>query len=87
MKTEEYAPTATPMNSASARSLSGPAPSSTTPAKRIAPIGSRAMIEVLIERTRVWLTARLTAPLYVMRLPPARPAVFSRTLSKTTTVS
>ena len=52
-----------PTNSASDRSLSGPAPSSTTPTNRIAPIGSSAMIEVLIDRTRVWLTARFTAPL------------------------
>ena len=45
------------------------------------------MIEVLIDRTRVWLTARLAAWLKVIRLPPAMLAVFSRTLSKTTTVS
>jgi hypothetical protein len=45
------------------------------------------MTEVLMDRTRVWFTARFAAWLYVIRLPPARPRVFSRTLSKTTTVS
>ena len=61
MKIDEYAPTAMPTNSASDRSFSGPAPSSTMPTNRIAPTGSSAMIEVLIDRTRVWLTARLVA--------------------------
>ena len=61
MKIEEYAPAAMPTNSASARSLSEPEPSATTPTYRIAPTGSSATIEVLIERTRVWLIARLAA--------------------------
>ena len=52
----------------------------------MAPIGSSATIDVLIERTRVWLTARLAALAYVVRLA-RRFFVFSRTLSKTTTVS
>ena len=75
-----------PTNSASARSFSVLAPSWTAPTYRIAPTGISATIEVLIERTRVWLTARLAASAYVVRLC-RRFAVFSRTLSKTTTVS
>ena len=43
-------------------------------------------MEVLIERTRVWLTARLAARAYVVWWA-LRSLVFSRTLSKTTTVS
>ena len=57
-----------PTNRASARSFSEPEPSWTTPTYRIAPTGSSATIEVLIERTRVWLTARLAALAYVVRL-------------------
>ena len=33
------------------------------PTNRIAPTGSRAMTEVLIDRTSVWLTARFAASL------------------------
>ena len=76
-----------PTNSTSARSFSSPAPSSPAPTNRMDATGSRAITEVLIERTRVWLSARLAAWLYVLRAEPSRPAVFSRTLSKTTTVS
>jgi len=54
---------------------------------RIDPTGSRATTEVLMERTRVWLTARLAASEYVRRVWVVMWAVFSRTLSKTTTVS
>ncbi len=61
MKIEEYVPAAMPTNSASARSFRGPEPSWNVPTYRIAPTGSRAAIDVLIDRTRVWLTARLAA--------------------------
>ena len=47
-----------PTNSASARSFSALEPSCTVPTYRIAPTGISATIEVLIERTRVWFTAR-----------------------------
>ena len=50
-----------PTNSASARSFSEPLPSWTTPTYRIAPTGRSATIEVLIERTSVWLTARFAS--------------------------
>ena len=63
MKIEEYVPAAMPTNSASDRSLSVPAPRMHEPTNRIAPTGSRAMIEVLIDRTSVWLTARFAASL------------------------
>ncbi len=76
-----------PMNSASDRSSSVPGPSSVKPTKSTAAIGRSATTVVLIERTRVWLTARLAAAEYVMRLVRKASAVFSRTLSKTTTVS
>src|SRR5262245_17023144 len=60
-KIDEYAPAAMPMNSASERSFSGPAPSTMVETARIAPTGSNAVIEVLIDRTNVWLTARLAS--------------------------
>ena len=50
-----------PTNSASARSFSEPEPSCTAPTYRMQPTGISATIEVLIERTSVWLTARLAA--------------------------
>ena len=53
----------------------------------IARTGSSATIEVLIDRMRVWLTARFAASPYVITDCPAMPRVFSLTLSKTTTVS
>ena len=46
-----------------------------------------AVTDVLIDRTRVWFTEKLAASLYVCRLFPVRPAVFSRIESNTTTVS
>jgi len=42
---------------------------------------------VLIERIRVWLTARFAASPYVRFGLRVMPLVFSRTLSKTTTTS
>ena len=63
MKIDEYAPTAIPTNSASDRSFSGPVPRTTVPTNRIDPTGSSAISVVLIDRTRVWLTARLAASL------------------------
>ena len=48
------------MNRASEMSRSVPAPSTTAPMNRIAPTGSSATTEVLIDRTRVWFTARFT---------------------------
>ena len=62
MNTEEYVPAATPTNRARDRSFSVPAPSSSAPMNRIEPIGSSATTEVLIDRTKVWLSARLAAP-------------------------
>ena len=50
-----------PTNSTSARSLSSPFPSSVTPTTRIEATGSSAMIEVLMDRTRVWFRARFAA--------------------------
>ena len=76
-----------PTNSTRARSFSVPAPSRPAPTNRIDATGRSAVSEVLIDRTRVWLSARLAASLYVERWVVSRPAVFSRTLSKTTTVS
>ena len=51
------------------------------------PTGSSATTEVLIERIRVWFSARLDASAYVWVVPPVMPRVFSWILSKTTTVS
>src|SRR3954447_15888691 len=75
-----------PTNSASARSFSAPEPNDTTPTYNSAPTGSSATIEVLIDRTRLWLMARFAASLYVWWVRE-RFLVFSRTLSNTTTVS
>ncbi len=61
MKIEENVPAMIPMNRASEMSRSVPAPSSRAPMNRIPPTGSRATTEVLIERTRVWFTARLAS--------------------------
>ncbi len=87
MKIEEYAPVTMPTISASEMSRSVPAPSSRAPMNRIAATGSTATMVVLIDRTRVWFTARLTASPYVRRVLDMMCAVFSRTLSNTTTVS
>lgn len=57
--TDEYAPTAMPTKSASAMSRSVPAPSRNAPMKRMPATGSSATTDVLIERTSVWLIARL----------------------------
>jgi hypothetical protein len=54
---------------------------------RIAPTGRRATTEVLMERTIVWLTARLTYSAKVKCFWSYTSVVSSRTLSKTTTVS
>ena len=87
MKIEEYAPETMPTNSASDRSLSGPSPRMNVPAKSSAATGSTPMIVVLIERTSTWLTARFAASEYVFVVLVLTPLTFSRTLSKTTTVS
>ena len=73
-----------PMNSAREMSRRVPAPSTYDPMKRIAATGSSATTEVLIERTSVWFTARLTD---CTKVRCDSCAVFSRTLSNTTTVS
>jgi hypothetical protein len=52
-----------PTNSTSARSLSVPAPSRPAPMNRMLATGMSAVIEVLIDLTRVWLRARLAASL------------------------
>ena len=85
--TDEKVPISMPTNRASAMSRSVPAPRRNAPTNRIAPTGSSATTEVLIERTSVWLTARLAFSAYVYRDWSSVSAVFSRTLSKTTTVS
>ena len=87
MKIEEYAPMRMPTNSTSERSSSTPGPRKTAPTASTAVIGSRPMTVVLIERTIVWLTARLAASAKVSRPFANASLVFSRTLSKTTTVS
>ena len=61
MQIEEYVPDSMPTNSTSARSFSSPAPSRPAPMNRIAATGSSAMTEVLMDRTRVWLSAWLAA--------------------------
>ena len=58
MKIEENVPTIMPMNSTRAMSRRVPAPSRNAPMNKIEPTGSTATTEVLIERTRVWFTAR-----------------------------
>ena len=45
------------------------------------------MIDVLADRTKVWLTAKFAACEYVILEVAVIDCVFSRTLSKTTTVS
>ena len=64
-----------------------PTPSTPTPTINSPITGSTAMSEVLIERMRVWFSARFAASAYVRRVSPSRPRVFSLTLSNTTTVS
>ncbi len=76
-----------PMNRTSERSSRVPGPSQTAPTTRIDRIGRRATTVVLIERTIVWLTARLAASAKLRRPLANASVVFSRTLSKTTTVS
>ena len=87
MKIDEYVPASMPTNSARARSLSGPVPRIAAPANSSAPTGSKAVTDVLIERTSVWLSARLACSAYVLDVDLRMPLVFSRTLSNTTTVS
>ncbi len=52
-----------PTNSTSDRSFSSPLPSSSEPTTRIAATGSYAVSEVLMDRTRVWFSARFAASL------------------------
>ncbi len=85
--TDEKVPTRMPTNSASAMSRRVPAPSRKAPMNRIAATGSTATIEVLIDRTSVWFSARLAISEYVKRFCLTTPRTFSRTLSNTTTVS
>ena len=87
LEIDEYVPAAMPTNRASARSFSGPVPSTRTPTISSAATGSSAVTEVLIERTSVWLTARFARSAYVRVVEPRIDLVFSRTLSNTTTVS
>lgn len=60
MNTDEYAPTIRPMKSANEMSRRVPAPSRIEPMNKIEATGRIATTEVLIERTRVWFTARFT---------------------------
>ncbi len=50
-----------PTNSTSARSVSSFTPSTARPMNKMAVTGSRAITEVLMDRTRVWFSARLAA--------------------------
>ena len=61
MQMEEYVPDSMPTKSTSARSFSSPAPRNPAPTNRIEATGSRAMIEVLIDRTSVWFSAWFAA--------------------------
>src|SRR5690554_6810634 len=63
------------------------APNHSAPMKRIAPTGSAATTDVLIDRISVWFTARFTDSPNVREVWLTSSAVFSRTLSKTTVVS
>ena len=76
-----------PTNCTSARSLSVPTPSSQTATTISARIGSTEIRLVLIERMKVWLTARLACSAKVRRVVCSKPWVFSSTLSNTMTVS
>lgn len=87
MKTVDQVPTRMPMSSASEMSRSVSAPRAPAPMKRIAATGSAATTLVLIDRTSVWFTARLTDSANVRRDSSPSAEVFSRILSKTTTVS
>ena len=78
---EEYAPEASPTNRISARSLIVPTPRMPAPTNSSPATGSSAISEVLIERIRVWFTARFAASAYVIREPASRSLVFSATLS------
>ena len=76
-----------PTNKAKEMSLSVPAPRTTAPMKRIEATGSTPTTEVLIDLTRVWLIARFTRSAKVEVSLNSASYVFSRILSKTTTVS
>jgi hypothetical protein len=76
-----------PMNKASEMSRRVPAPKTKAPMNKIAATGRTATIEVLMERTSVWFTARLTRSAKVAVSENSTSKVFSRILSKTTTVS
>ena len=80
-------PTMMPTNSASAMSRSVPAPSSPAPMNRIEPTGRMPTTEVVMDRTSVWFTARFTFSTKERSGSSSAPIVFSRILSKTTTVS
>ena len=67
MKTVDHVPTMMPMSSASEMSRRVSAPSTPAPMNRIAATGRAATTLVLIERTRVWLTARFTDSAKVRR--------------------
>ncbi|MNI78182.1 hypothetical protein D3C73_1345340 [compost metagenome] len=87
MKIVAAVPMMMPTNNARERSRSVPAPRRPAPINRIAATGRTATIMVLMERTRVWLIARLTSSPNVRRVDVVISAVFSRILSNTTTVS
>ena len=76
-----------PTKIASEMSRSVSAPSTNAPMNRIAATGRSATTVVLIERTSVWFTARFTDSPNVRVDSHPSPTVFSRILSKTTTVS
>ena len=65
MKIEENVPAMMPTNSASAMSRSVPAPRMNAPMNRMPLTGSSATTEVLIDRTRVWFTARFDSSAWV----------------------
>ena len=77
----------TPTSCTRARSFRVPTPSSQTAITISAMIGSTEIRLVLIDRMKVWLTARLACSAKVRRVVCSKPWVFSSTLSNTMTVS
>ena len=80
-------PTRIPTNSDRDRSCRVPAPRMNAPMNKIAPTGRTPTIAVLIERTRVWFTAKLICSAKVVSRRSSTSSVFSRILSNTTTES
>ena len=67
-KIEDSVPAIMPMNKVSAMSRRVPAPRMKAPTTSSEATGSTPTTEVLIERMKVWLTARLASSAYVERV-------------------